>query len=396
MLPTTTLSVHNAVPYDLLSNLPFLFDYFQVPSWPVEAVAKWVISNGFPASVANSFREVGVDGDLLLQLEDKNLKDDLQMTNGIQRKRFLRELNILKRNADYSCKDKEGIEEFLVGNVGPEYKVYTYNFLKNDLSLNLMRRLSPEELNDTLKEDAGIKSSIHRRKIIEAVCDDVASTTEDFSMSSSVSGGLLDSTSVSGEVYVSFDKSLSAELASLIRMQLQLRGFIVHTADTASRHSGSLDIVRDTKNFVIVLCRTALNGCIGDDAKKNPLHREVATALDSNCNIIPVFDDFEFPDSESLPEDMRALCFFNGVRWVHDYQDACLDKIERFITGETALSTSKNGSLGRLAINVGRRTRNDSGRSTPIFGAGAKRSTSRPRIRTVSSAESGIFFHQRD
>lgn len=27
---------------------------------------------------------------------------------------------------------------------------------------------------------------------------------------------------------------------------------------------------------------------------------------------------------------MRAVCHFNGVRWIHDYQDACVDKLERY------------------------------------------------------------------
>ncbi len=373
----------------------------QVPLWTVEEVAGWVSALGFPPSVVGTFAEVGVDGDLLLQMEDKNLRDDLQMTNGIQRKRFLRELNALKRSADYSCRDVEDVEGFLVGNIGPEYKVYTYNFISNDLSLSLMRRLPSGDLDDMLKE-AGITSSIHRRKIVEAVVggDDNdgainAAAVEDFSsMCSSVSGrSLADSASVSGEVYVSFDKTLSAELASLIRMQLQLRGFVVHTADTANSHASALEAIRDTRNFVIVLTRSSLNGCIGDIVRRNPLHREVATALDSHCNIIPVIDDFEFPDSELLPEDMRALCFFNGVRWVHDYQDACIDKIERFITGDGS-GASHNGSLGRsLAIN--RRVRNGSGvgdasaRSSP---ATARKTL---RKRTISS-ESGIYFQAKD
>lgn len=39
-----------------------------------------------------------VDGDLLLLLTEKELKDDLNMKSGILRKRFLRELESLKVN----------------------------------------------------------------------------------------------------------------------------------------------------------------------------------------------------------------------------------------------------------------------------------------------------------
>lgn len=57
--------------------------------------------------------------------------------------------------------------------------------------------------------------------------------------------------------------------------------------------------------------------------------QEIVAALTSNCNIIPIIDNFQWPEAEELPEDMRTVCHFNGVRWIHDYQDACVDKLER-------------------------------------------------------------------
>lgn len=64
-------------------------------------------------------------------------------------------------------------------------------------------------------------------------------------------------------------------------------------------------------------------------------------ALTSNCNIIPIIDNFSWPEAEELPEDMRTVCHFNGVRWIHDYQDACVDKLERYDNGfKYMMSTS--------------------------------------------------------
>lgn len=57
--------------------------------------------------------------------------------------------------------------------------------------------------------------------------------------------------------------------------------------------------------------------------------QEIVAALQSQCNIIPIIDNFTWPEAEELPDDMRAVCHFNGVRWIHDYQDACVDKLER-------------------------------------------------------------------
>lgn len=59
--------------------------------------------------------------------------------------------------------------------------------------------------------------------------------------------------------------------------------------------------------------------------------QEIVAALTSNCNIIPIIDNFAWPEAEELPEDMRTVCHFNGVRWIHDYQDACVDKLERYV-----------------------------------------------------------------
>ncbi len=353
-----------------------------MPLWTVDEVTRWVASMGFPASIIDLFRETKVDGDILLQLDDKHLENDLHMSNGIQRKRFLRELSILKKDADYSGIDGSGMAKFLVSHVGHEYKMYTYNFIRNDLTMSVMRRLGSANLNDMLIE-VGIASSIHRLKIIEAIMDEGIGGSDDFNMSGSRSGSFLESPTGSqhGQVYISFNRSGRGELASLINMQLQLRGLSVQMADTLGNSVTTTDAIGRARHFVIVLGQGSLAGCKGDVKCKDPLHKEVKAALDSNCNIIPVFDNCQFPDAESLPEDMRTLCYFNGVQWVHDYQEACMDKIERFITGEGP--PSRGGSLGRLAI--ASRLTPDSAKSTPA------NSLRELKNRNLSS-ESGIFF----
>ncbi|MCL4143089.1 UNVERIFIED_CONTAM: hypothetical protein GTU68_010389, partial [Idotea baltica] len=72
----------------------------------------------------------------------------------------------------------------------------------------------------------------------------------------------------------------------------------------------------------------------GDHECKDWVHREIVAALSAGCAIIPIIDNFTWPDPEMLPEDMRPICKFNGVRWIHDYQEACVDKLERFMRGE--------------------------------------------------------------
>lgn len=61
----------------------------QVPLWSTEDVREWVKQIGF-IEYASNFVESRVDGDLLLQLNEKNLIEDIGLRNGIQRRRFTR------------------------------------------------------------------------------------------------------------------------------------------------------------------------------------------------------------------------------------------------------------------------------------------------------------------
>ena len=99
--------------------------------------------------------------------------------------------------------------------------------------------------------------------------------------------------------------------------------------------SNLLQSIQSARNFILVLTVGALDRCINDNEQKDWIHKEVACALDSDCNIIPVFDNFLMPNSEDLPVAMRPLTSYNGVNWVHEYQTACMDKIARFIKTQT-------------------------------------------------------------
>ena len=44
------------------------------------------------------------------------------------------------------------------------------------------------------------------------------------------------------------------------------------------------------------------------------LTQEVVAALEGGCNIIPVMDNFQWPSPDTLPEDMRPICYFNSIR----------------------------------------------------------------------------------
>merc|ERR1712038_1199682 len=225
----------------------------RVPQWTVEDVCLWLQQTGFP-ELCQVFRQVGVDGDLLLPLREKEMTEDLEMTNGIVRRRFLRELRNLKRMSDYTCVDAEEIAEFLSG-VQPDFREYTYNLYKADMTVESMVKLCYEDLTEMLTE-AGVENKVHQYMI-----------------------------------------------------------------------------------------------------------SEIVTALEAEVNIIPVTDHgFQWLARDDMHEDVRDVPSYNSVRWVHEYQDACISKLDKFIRGgDNQLKIDSPYLCRSLA-----RSRQSSGRSTPL------------------------------
>lgn len=135
----------------------------QVPLWTVEDVREWVKQIGF-ADYERQFYESKVDGDLLLQLTEDNLNEDIGITNGIRRKRFTRELQGLKKMADYSSRDSANMNNFLQA-IGLEYSIYTYGMVNAGVDKDSLRHLNEEHL----IHDCGIKNAIHRLRICNAI-----------------------------------------------------------------------------------------------------------------------------------------------------------------------------------------------------------------------------------
>ncbi|XP_073943845.1 sterile alpha and armadillo motif isoform X4 [Choristoneura fumiferana] len=298
----------------------------QVPLWSIEDVREWVKQIGF-TEYANNFYDSRVDGDLLLQLTEENLKEDIGLQNGIKRKRFTRELQQLKKMADYSSRDTGSLNEFL-GGIGPEYTIYTYSMLNAGVDRESIRGLSDEQL----ENECRIVNSIHRLQILNAI--KVYESTLPSKGEENLEKNL--------DVFVSYRRSNGSQLASLLKVHLQLRGFTVFI-DVERLEAGKFDnnllqSIRQAKHFLLVLTPHALDRCKHDNDQKDWVHREIVAALQSQCNIVPIIDNFIWPEPEELPEDMRAVSKFNGVRWIHDYQDACVEKLESFLRGKSNLA----------------------------------------------------------
>ncbi|XP_050457600.1 NAD(+) hydrolase sarm1-like isoform X1 [Cataglyphis hispanica] len=308
----------------------------QVPLWSTEDVCEWVKQIGF-AEIASNFVENRVDGDLLLQLTEENLREDIGLTNGIMRYRFARELQNLKKIADYSSRDTGNLNSFLQS-IGQEFSIYTYSMLNAGVDKDSICNL----WEDQLLIECGIAKSMHRIKILDAIKN---------MQHNQFSSCEYESSDKSLDVFISYRRSNGSQLASLLKVHLQLRGFSVFI-DIERLEAGKFDnsllqSIRQAKYFLLVLTPSALERCIRDVDCKDWVHREIVAALQSQCNIIPIIDNFQWPEPEELPEDMRAVYYFNGIRWIHDYQDACVDKLERFMRGEISVRSESTG-LSRM------------------------------------------------
>ncbi|GMS89862.1 hypothetical protein PENTCL1PPCAC_12037, partial [Pristionchus entomophagus] len=303
----------------------------QVPAWTINDVQYWVKKIGFE-DYAPAFSRHMVDGDLLLHLSEKELEDDLGIKSGILRKRFVRELESLKIAADYSGVDDSQLDAFLMS-LSPELSVYTYNML----SAGINRSILPSLTDDVMMSACGIANPIHRLKLKQAFQD--AKHIDDIEIA------LLRQQI---DVFISYRRATGNQLASLIKVLLQLRGYKVFI-DVDKLYAGKFDAsllknIQAAKHFILVLTPNSLDRLLNDVNCDDWIHKELKCAFEFNKNVIPIFDQhFEFPDRENdIPPDIRNITKYNGVRWVHDYQEACMDKVERFIKGELGRSPSIN------------------------------------------------------
>ncbi|CAL1273708.1 unnamed protein product [Larinioides sclopetarius] len=279
-------------------NLTYTFSGNTLPTKPLIPIL-----NKFE-QYKQEFLNCQVDGDLLLQLDDKSLKEDIGMINGIHRKRFMRLLNELKCSTDYSSKDKTGLYDFLKS-LGAEYCQYTYQMLLNGVQTDDLKDMSCKQL----ELDCGISNSVHREKILHK-----AKYESRLSYSLQVKRHQI---SKSVDVFISYRRSNGSHLASFLYYYLIKHGFSVFldvvTLGKGIFGSKALHNIQIAKNFLLLLTTDALDRCKGDETCQDWLHKEIVGALNSRCNIIPILDKFEWPDSSELPKDMRLIYLYNAV-----------------------------------------------------------------------------------
>ncbi|KAK7156537.1 hypothetical protein R3I94_006559 [Phoxinus phoxinus] len=296
-----------------------------VPNWKSGEVQTWLQQIGFSA-FTERFQELQVDGDLLLNITEQDLIQDLAMTSGLTRKRFLRDLRVLKTYANYSTCDPNNLADWLA-DVDPRFRQYTYGLIQSGVDRNNIAKITDEQL----LSDCHVENGIHRAKILSTASCPAKQQT--------------DSQPEGPDVFISYRRTTGSQLASLLKVHLQLHGFSVFI-DVEKLEAGRFEeklitSVHRARNFILVLSANALDKCMGDVAMKDWVHKEIVTALNEKKHIVPVTDNFVWPDPTSLPEDMRTILKFNGIKWSHEYQEATIDKILRFLQPRCASKTAQ-------------------------------------------------------
>lgn len=166
--------------------------------------------------------------------------------------------------ADYSSRDTGNLNHFLQS-IGPEFSIYTYSMLNAGVDKDSIRKLSE----DQLVHECGITNSIHRLRILETIRSTENSLTSSYFNEESRDKSL--------DVFVSYRRSNGSQLASLLKVHLQLRGFSVFI-DVERLEAGKFDnnllqSIRQAKHFLLVLTPQALERCKHDHECKDWVHR---------------------------------------------------------------------------------------------------------------------------
>lgn len=133
--------------------------------------------------------------------------------------------------------------------------------------------------------------------------------------------------------FISYRRHTGADAARVIKMALDRRGvdaFLdVDDLGACCFDDGLLEEIERSPNFVLVLTPGSLDGC---SEEEDWLRREIRHAMQTRRNIIPVVKDgFTFPAPANLPSDIAELRRYNAIQYSHQYFEAAMDRILRFL-----------------------------------------------------------------
>lgn len=135
--------------------------------------------------------------------------------------------------------------------------------------------------------------------------------------------------------FISYRRTHGAELARLIRSELEKRGIatFLDVENLGAHHfdKNLLHTIQNTPNFILILTPNSLERCSSSD---DWLLQEIVCALEHKSNIIPIFKNFEWPKQKVFDKKLKAireLPIHNGIIYDHNYFEAMIKKLCQFL-----------------------------------------------------------------
>ena len=285
--------------------------YNTVIQWDELEVSAWLATRGYNTQLVERFVNLQVTGDILLQLSEKQIKHFL--SNGILRKRLARDLRNLKKSLDYSNSDAELTANLLSSSSSSsssDLVEHTHRLVSSGLSLENI------ELSDNISqrlEEAGIENNLHLVKI-QALYE-------------------RERNKLKGNVHITSD-SKSQTLGSLVDIYLKLRGF----QTTGGRESESL---LHSDCLLVVLSNTDSLQASED---------QIQAALHHGLTVILVVEEHLNLNQKDVSVNLEEV---KVVRWIHDYQEAAIDRLEKIITTDTVKYLENSMKTRSISVDSG-------------------------------------------
>ena len=303
---------------------PPCYQCWDVLNWSPIHIGEWLRDLGL-GDLAHKFSENYVTGDILVDasLEDLTESYGIGIQNKLKAKWLLKQIHALRLKADPSHGDTESICRWLV-QTHRQLAVYKVDFVREGVTQSTLCHLT-----DDILIEIGVSKRLDRMRILRGM-------EQMGSAAPSVVQGVSQAAKKRYDVFISYRRSTGSQLASLLKVHLQLRGLSVFL-DVTELGSGEFDNnillnIADSSNFVLILTPNSLDRCVGDALIQDWVHRELRCALQSGVPVIPVTSNFEWPTKkDQFPDDIQRLMKMNAVNWVHEYQDASLEKLICFL-----------------------------------------------------------------
>lgn len=135
------------------------------------------------------------------------------------------------------------------------------------------------------------------------------------------------------DVFISYRREGGDTFARMLKSELEKNRYKVYI-DVDDLHSSYFDeqlltVIDKCNNFILTLTPGSLERC------KNPkdwMRREIVQAIESNCNVIPIFNKgFEFPNLYAFPEELKDIPRYQSIEYSNQYHQAAIEKLISFL-----------------------------------------------------------------